>query len=262
GGSSATVRGLASGAPWEERVTGAVVDNPALRAVWARAHLRELEDRYAMGERELEQEIVRVSLDNGVLCRFTAYVAADTRQVAEGGPEHRGTRPVERPAGGSTPASPMAFGLAAMSSPAPAPDTFTGIAPAGGFAALLGGEDAAAPRMARGPMFARPAPAPRAMRSLDTVKPQLVAELDRLKVLPAPDAIYLADLGSRLATLSAYLGGHTELAALARELEEAGRPGADLGALMRRAVEVLTSLTGSSGPGEGGGQRRPFWKRA
>src|SRR5690606_960691 len=33
GGSSATVRGLASGAPWEERVTGAVVDNPALRAV-------------------------------------------------------------------------------------------------------------------------------------------------------------------------------------------------------------------------------------
>src|SRR5690606_41816849 len=209
GGSSATVRGLASGAPWEERVTGAVVDNPALRAVWARAHLRELEDRYAMGERELEQEIVRVSLDNGVLCRFTAYVAADTRQVAEGGPEHQVIQPVELPSGWEQPASPMAFGLAAMSSPAPAPDTFTGIAPAGGFAALLGGEDAAAPRMARGPMFARPAPGPRAMRSLDTVKPQLVAELDRLKVLPAPDAIYLADLGSRLATLSAYLGGHT-----------------------------------------------------
>ncbi|MFD2353507.1 VIT domain-containing protein [Nonomuraea ferruginea] len=96
GGSSVTVRGLASGAPWEERVPGTVADSPALRAVWARAHLRELEDRYAMGERELEREIVRVSLEHGVLCRFTAYVAVDSRLGGRGRPRAPGD-----PAGGA-----------------------------------------------------------------------------------------------------------------------------------------------------------------
>lgn len=284
GGSAVTVRGLAGGAPWEERVPAVVVDNPALRAVWARAHLRELEDRYAMGERELESEIVRVSLEHGVLCRFTAYVAVDSRQVAEGGPEHQVVQPVELPSGWEAPAAPMAFGLTAMAGPPPAPG---GIAPAGGFSAMVGDDGFSGPVMGsamrrasgaargglRGPVSARPAPVPRAVRSLDTIRPQLVAELDRLRALRAPNALYLADLGSRLAALSSYLGGHAELSALARELEAAERPDADLDALWRRAIEVLTSLTGGgpggsgrsggSGGGRGGeGARRSFWKRA
>ncbi|MFC6558270.1 VIT domain-containing protein, partial [Nonomuraea cavernae] len=124
-GDSVTVRGLAAGAPWERQVVGTVVDNPALRAVWARAHLRELEDRYAMGEHELESEIVRVSLEYGVLCRFTAYVAVDTRQVAEGGPEHRVIQPVEPPSGWEMPTAPPPMsGFVAQAAVMAAPPAF------------------------------------------------------------------------------------------------------------------------------------------
>ncbi|TMR96063.1 VIT domain-containing protein [Nonomuraea basaltis] len=302
-GSSATVHGMAAGGPWEEQVTGVTVDNPAIRAVWARAHLRELEDRYAMGEHDLEQRIVRTSLDHGVLCRFTAYVAVDTRQVAEGEPEHRVIQPVEPPSGWEPPQSqPMLGGgftahAALMAAPAAAPRTRQPEQPgfgaaemdqgfvAGGAPDLIGRQPPAAPggglrdrRPGRRGGMPRFAPAPRPAHRLDTVTPQLVAELDRLKALPAPDVLYLADLGSRLSALAEYLGGNEELAALARELEAAERPGADAQALHDRAVEVLTALVGgalgpgggpgsgpSGGPGggqPGGGRRGPFWKRA
>jgi Ca-activated chloride channel family protein len=113
----------------------------------------------------------------------------------------------------------------------------------------------------RAPMFARSAPPRQATHGLDTVRAQLVAELDRLKALGAPDVLYLADLGSRLAALATFLGGHAELAALARELEAAERPGADPEALRLRAVQVLTSLTGGAPAAEPDAPRRPFWKR-
>ncbi|TDE26988.1 VWA domain-containing protein [Nonomuraea mesophila] len=285
-GSSLTVRGMAADGPWEEQVQGVEVDNPAIRAVWARTHLRELEDRYAMGEHDLESTIVRTSLDTGVLCRFTAYVAVDTRQVAEGGPEHRVIQPVEPPSGWELPhgAAPMAgFGHTMMAAaPAAAvrmrrPQTF---AP-GSEQGLFSGGDAgpaglpsmpgAPPRpgSARGGSRA-PGSGPRRADPLGPVRPQLVAELGRLTALPGPDLLYLADLGSRLAALAAYLGGNEELAALARELEAAERPGADAQALHDRAVAVLTALTrdpaapgaspGASGENEP--RRGPFWKRA
>ncbi|GAA0931923.1 VIT domain-containing protein [Nonomuraea longicatena] len=274
-GDTLTVRGLAGGAPWEERVPGTVVATPALRAVWARAHLRELEDRYAMGEHELEPQIVRTSLEYGVLCRFTAYVAADTRPAAEGGPEHRVIQPVEPvsgwepPAGGAlfatampmsvsrgpAPAAPAAFGPALGG---PAPDSGqplpSGPAPGQGLAYGAGSGQAMKGRRGRG--FARAVPAGpqvvRAGHSLDSVRPQLTAELERLTAMRGmPDPLYLVDLGSRLAVLAHFLGGHAELAAVARELEAAGQPGTDLAALHRRTVEVLTALTST----------HPFWKR-
>ncbi|WP_049573459.1 VIT domain-containing protein [Nonomuraea sp. SBT364] len=260
-GSAVTVRGLAAGAPWEERVAATVAGGPALRAVWARAYLRELEDRYAMGEHGLEREIVRVSLEHGVLCRFTAYVAVDSRQVAEGGPEHRAIQPVEPPSGWEMPATGgggfawMAAeaprGMRAMAVPAP------GLNPGAG-------DRPAVMAAARGPLFAGPMRARSVPHGLDTVSAQLTAELDRLKTLTGPDVLYLADLGSRLAALAAYLGGHAELAALARELEAAERPDADPQALLNRAIEVLTALTGPTGPAGPApeGPRRPFWKRA
>jgi len=265
GGSSVTVRGLAAGAPWEERVPGTVAGNPAIRAVWARAHLRELEDRYAMGERELEERIVRTSLEYGVLCRFTAYVAVDSRQVAEGGPEHRVIQPVEPPSGWERPtATPMSFGFAAMAAPPP-----RGMAAQdSSFSAGLAAQETPIAQAggAGGPMFARQAtpvpatPARPVPRGLDTVRAQLTAELDRLQALHTPDVLYLADLGSRLAALAVFLGGHAELSALARELEAAERPGADAGALRARAIEVLTSLRGGA-PEAGRAPRPPFWKR-
>ncbi|MBB6344108.1 Ca-activated chloride channel family protein [Nonomuraea muscovyensis] len=277
-----TVRGLAAGAPWEEQVAATVVDNPAIRAVWARAHLRELEDRYAMGERELEAEIVRVSLEYGVLCRFTAYVAVDTSQVAEGGPEHRVIQPVEPPSGWEMPSPPPAMpGFMGQAAVMSAPRAFRAAAapafesaldetpfasgPQSTPAAPAGAPGGAGPGGAggwtqRGRTFGRPMPAParRSPHGLEAIRPQLVAELDRLKAPRAADPLFLADLGSRLAALSAYLGGHAELSDLARALETAEQPGTDLEALRGRAVEVLTALTGGGPAPE---QRRPFWKR-
>ncbi|MFC5832461.1 VIT domain-containing protein [Nonomuraea insulae] len=298
-GTSVTVRGMAAGTPWEERVAGVRVDNPAIRAVWARAHLRELEDRYAMGEHDLEQRIVRTSLDYGVLCRFTAYVAVDTRQVAgEGGPEHRVIQPVEPPSGWEQPQGAFGaghFGANVMLAASSAPSPRMRMPEAGlldqGFG---GGQPQSAPAYGGPPMPGQAMPAMpggggsrgyagRAGHRLESVRPQLVAELDRLNALPAPDLLYLADLGTRLTALAAYLGGNAELEALARELESAERPGVDARALHDRAVEVLATLagTGSPAPGRPGtpgdgrpgtpgdgrpgtpGDRRrgPFWKR-
>ncbi|QYC40583.1 Vault protein inter-alpha-trypsin [Nonomuraea coxensis DSM 45129] len=320
-GSAVTVRGTGADGPWEERVEGTPAGTPALRAVWARAHLRELEDRYAMGEHDLESRIVRVSLENGVLCRFTAYVAVDTRQVAGGEPEHHVIQPVEPPSGWELPAPPAggtfaAAALMAMPAAAPrmrAPEPGLGAESFGGpdlpdF--LASGQDTSAPgRPAPGglpgglpggggpgvpgrppmppPMAPSPAgppagglrgrgrsrPAPRRTQGLEAVRPQLVAELDRLRALPVPDLTYLADLGTRLAALAAYLGGEERLEALARDLEAAERPGADARALHDHAVASLTALLGfpatppdaPDGPGvppPGTPRRGPFWKRS
>jgi Ca-activated chloride channel family protein len=79
---------------------GAAQPSTWLAASWARAHLRDLEDRYAAGARQLETEIVRVSKQFGVLCRFTAFVAIDRSQtVNAGGVLHQAVQPVEPPAG-------------------------------------------------------------------------------------------------------------------------------------------------------------------
>ncbi|MFI6596918.1 VIT domain-containing protein [Nonomuraea sp. NPDC050536] len=266
GGEAVTVHGLAAGTPWEQHVTGTVVDNPALPALWARARLRELEDRYAMGEHTLEAEIVRISLEYGVLCRFTAYVAIDTRQVADGAPEHRVIQPVEPPSGWEMPSGPpmmpRAF-AAAMAPPAAAPRmaVFADEIDAPDFLGSEGSRGGGSaggivpPRPARG--FGRPGRA-QVTRGLDAVVPQLRAELERLRSVAAAGlAVYLVDLGSRLEALASYLGGHAELQALARELQTAELPFADVPGLRARAVEVLTALAG-------GGQepRRAFWKRA
>ncbi len=315
-GSAVTVRGVAAGGPWEERVEGVPVDSPALRAVWTRAHLRELEDRYAMGEHDLESRIVRVSLENGVLCRFTAYVAVDTRQVAGGEPEHHVIQPVEPPSGWESPMPPAGgtFAAAALMAMPPAaprmrapeprldaaggfddmdvPDFLTSgpSAPESGRPGGLPGGPAGGPPGGGGSGFpgqpsmpppsspfpagppsgglrgrGKSRPAPRRTQGLEAVRPQLAAELDRLKALPAPDLTYLADLGTRLAALAAYLGGEERLEALARDLEAAERPGADARALHDHAVASLTALLGSppTPPDAPDRPRRgPFWKRS
>jgi Ca-activated chloride channel family protein len=98
-----TVRGRdPAGQPWSATVPATAGHAPTLAASWARARLRDLEDRYATdpaGDRELERRIVETSLRFGVLCRFTAFVAADVQVVNEGGTVHRVLQPVEAPAG-------------------------------------------------------------------------------------------------------------------------------------------------------------------
>jgi Ca-activated chloride channel family protein len=102
-GGALTVRGRdAAGQPWSATVPATVGGTPALASMWARAHLRDLEDRYATDpapDRALERRIVETSLRFGVLCRFTAFVAADVQVVNEGGTVHRVLQPVDAPAG-------------------------------------------------------------------------------------------------------------------------------------------------------------------
>jgi hypothetical protein len=117
----------AAGRRWCEAVSSRVSDNPALAKAWARAYVRELEDRFVTGQgdvRELEKRIIEVSLKYGVLCRFTSYVAVDRSEVVnEGGQRHRVVQPVEMPAGW-------------VAQDASAPQAALGAAPAGG--GLLG----------------------------------------------------------------------------------------------------------------------------
>jgi Ca-activated chloride channel family protein len=102
GPAAVTVSGrYPDGRAWTASVPVTGVGGPAARALtatWARAHLRDLEDAYAAEPEQpeaLEQRIVRTSLQFGVLCRFTAFVAVDERVVTDGGAPHRVTQPVE-----------------------------------------------------------------------------------------------------------------------------------------------------------------------
>lgn len=105
---SLTLCGTTSdGGDWSATVAGQRHEAQAVTAQWARAHLRDLEDRYALvPTQDLAKRIVDTSLRFGVLCRFTAYIALekaldtrDGRVVAEGGLQHRVLQPVEAPAG-------------------------------------------------------------------------------------------------------------------------------------------------------------------
>ncbi|WP_055481856.1 VIT domain-containing protein [Sphaerimonospora mesophila] len=257
------VRGLtADGEPWERRVTGHRADGPAARAVWARAHLRRLEDRYATGDHSLEDRIVAASLRFGVLCRFTAFVAVDSRVSADGRPEHHVIQPVEPPSGWDMPMG--------------APTALGGVMPMAAAAPMAEGPIAFAAFPAAPPPHAPAGPARRAKRGfsvgrgtsapaspeadLDAVRPLLAEELARLRAvhtsLPERELRrYLSDLGSRLRVIAQLAGDHAELSALAEELERAERPGTRPDDLLRRVIDVLTALTNAPG-------RRAFWKRS
>lgn len=92
---------------FQQNVNVTPSDNPCLGAVWARARIRDLEDRYVVGtgdEAALERQIVETSLKFGALSRFTAFVAADEQIVNEGGAVHKVVQPVEMASGwGSAP---------------------------------------------------------------------------------------------------------------------------------------------------------------
>ncbi len=103
------------GRRWVRPVSAVAVAQPASAAIWARGHVRELEDRLASqppqhgaaaAVADLERRIVEVSLRHRVLCRYTAFVAVDTRVVNENGRIHKVTQPVELPSGWEMPAAP------------------------------------------------------------------------------------------------------------------------------------------------------------
>lgn len=106
-----TVRGLlADGRPWSADLNPQRVDEAAIHAAWARARIRDLEDRFAVHPEDgLARTITALSLAEGVLCRFTAFVAID--QVVTGSTAPRTVvQPVETPAGWDVSAKDQAFG--------------------------------------------------------------------------------------------------------------------------------------------------------
>ncbi len=88
------------GQPWERRLALRESEGAAAAATWARARIRDLEDRYAAGDHSVESEILRVSIRHRVLSRFTAFVAIDQAGVIDRGGNPRAiVQPVEMPAG-------------------------------------------------------------------------------------------------------------------------------------------------------------------
>jgi Ca-activated chloride channel homolog len=282
-GATAVVTGRTRpGDEWSVRLAAVTAADATTTAVWARAHLRDLEDRYASlpygrGGEELERTIVAISLRHGVLCRFTAWVAVDERVVTEGGEPHRVVQPVELPSGWEMPPPMVAGGTAmmtmagqaspmyarAMSAPmefleqerAASPRAAAPAGRAGGLAdrLLKAGRDRARPTKPE------TTGVPAAVREL------AVREAQRLRsAADAPEyerRELLADLGTRLAALAVGLGGGpTEQAvrsAVAELAEDhlASLSGAALAALWDRALALLDTLAGGTEPSPA------FWKR-
>jgi Ca-activated chloride channel family protein len=93
----------AAGAAWHDQIWVGGTGGREIASLWARALIRELEDRYAVGDAEpdvLTRRIIELSLKHSVLSRFTAFLAVDrSEKVNPGGELHRSVQPVE-PASG------------------------------------------------------------------------------------------------------------------------------------------------------------------
>jgi Ca-activated chloride channel family protein len=289
-----TLRGTTrDGRGWTVTADAKPSDNPALTAIWARAHLRDQDDRYASATGRdltgLERRIVDTSLRFGVLCRFTAYLAVDSRVVAEGGSGHRIVQPVE-PASGwdmlsrgpSSTGAPRghvrAAGLA-TAVPGDGPRPQAAGYPVQGFKARRDGALVPRPSPGKAPQRSDaaevcefdelsneglPAAADAAPASPATNAGDLAAlagrEAQRLRDLADRPAYErreaLEDLGSRLAALAAS-GPLRELAETLRPETILSRP---LDELWASTLEVLdTVANGSSAPAEPD-RNSSFWR--
>ncbi|NVI86510.1 VIT domain-containing protein [Actinomadura sp. BRA 177] len=257
-----SVRGTTSdGTPWEQHATGIVSTSRAATSIWVRAHLRDLEDRYAVGGADdLEQRIVQTSLRFGVLCRFTAFVAVDSRVATDGQTPHQVVQPVESPRGWATAAAALRAAHAAFSA-APAP-----FAPPPGASPKRAGSP---PAPASGRPLGTPAgrgPTPRRARSVPALtgfQTELSNVLDRLRQIPADQRVHhlldelLPILDSIVQRMEAEYLDATPLATLRDDLRRL-QPTSDQNTIndqWTRALEVLTDFTEETPP------RRPFWKR-
>ncbi|HSK95651.1 MAG TPA: hypothetical protein VK891_03460, partial [Euzebyales bacterium] len=88
------------GGAWSAEVPCRVDAGAPIAPVWARAHLRDLEDRYAVaGDSALADRIVATSLSFAVLSRFTAFVAVDRSERTDSTAPVGIVQPVELPSG-------------------------------------------------------------------------------------------------------------------------------------------------------------------
>ncbi len=103
-----TVSGrTADGQAFQQTLAPVATSDSAVRTSWARARVLDLEHRFAAGQSHdarLADTITAFSLQYGVLCRFTAFVAVDRSEVANpGGEVHQVVQAVEPPAGWDMP---------------------------------------------------------------------------------------------------------------------------------------------------------------
>ncbi|MGI5165558.1 VIT domain-containing protein [Spirillospora sp. CA-253888] len=270
---SLTVRGTTpEGEPWAQQAKATRTDGSPATSLWARAHLRDLEDRYTVTDSpELEKRILDTSLRFNVLCRFTAFVAVDNRVATDGEVPHQVVQPVERPQGWG--AAPMAASMprpiapAAYGAPAPAPMA-PGAFPPPPMASDVDFDDA--PDFLGGPSLPLPAPSRRrrgassASKRLGEARRRLTEELTTLtglrsapqeqrheqlltRLLPALQQVVDELSGEAPETLT------TLLAALRAAAEGSPSP-AHLDNLWTQTIETLEKFTGR-------GSSRPFWKR-
>ncbi|MEU4292948.1 VIT domain-containing protein [Kribbella sp. NPDC026596] len=261
----------AAGEPWQLTVPAVSAASGVLAPVWARGHLRDLEDRYAAGAenpQELERQIVAVSLQHKVLCRFTALVAVDSRVVAEGGPGHHVIQPVELPQGWDADQfTGVSLGFRAPSMPAAMASDATG------FQLQSGAPSSAGYRARRArSSFARPLSrhADPDRDLLAEARAQLADEARLLQAAGTPTRTQrlaiLADLATRLDALLHHLTPSVDNTVLAplRDLVtalaacEGPTPpsDADLDALWQRTIDVIAAFIGTETP-----TRNAFWKR-
>jgi Ca-activated chloride channel family protein len=264
---------------WSVRSDGVTVAEESLTSVWARAHLRDLEDRYVSqdqwGEHDqsLERRIIETSLRFAVLCRFTAWIAVDSRVVTDGGSTHRVVQPVEPAAGWDMlQAAPM---MLAAATPAMAPMGFA--APVRARASRLRGGSGGAAKMAREMApemeMADTVAADQNAAEIAAARAQIEEERSRLRDATGLSEFerreLLADLGSRIDALVRHLEGLgvdavtvASLKGLAARLGEdrpLSVPAAEFSELWAQAVRVLDEWV--AGVREAPKSGRQFWKR-
>jgi hypothetical protein len=136
--SGATISAAAAGAkePFGVTLIPLRSDAAAVRTIWARAALRDLEDAYASGrgsDRRLNHRIVEHSIRFGVLSRFTAFVAVDPERT-DAGVLDEVVQPVELPSGWTMPAMSRPVAVMARAAMAPPPSGTDAIRASGGTA--------------------------------------------------------------------------------------------------------------------------------
>jgi Ca-activated chloride channel family protein len=253
---------------WRHRVEAVASDNPSLTALWARARVRDLEDRYVVGSGDqgaLERRIVETSLEFGVLSRFTAFVAVDERVVNESGHVHRVTQPVETPDGWAGPPSDnpfQAIGAGYAGGGYGAPPSMQPMS------AAMPNPTAAPPgrlRRTRGPAPAgRPKMAEEGQQPPVDLDGFLTGELAALRAVDAHDPERRAAALTRLcdqitrhraAWLAAGKPAET-LRALDDLVARLATPTTDPAEGERRLRLAITTLESLTAP-----RKRPFWKR-
>lgn len=91
----------ADGQRFQQILQPTEITDSAIRTVWTRARVLDLEHRFVASHRSQSpsaEEITAFSLRYGVLCRFTAFVAVDQAETVNRGKLRRVTQAVELPA--------------------------------------------------------------------------------------------------------------------------------------------------------------------